>query len=191
MRKTILPAAVLACLALAAAANAGPIGELSFGPNSADLPGGIGASGPSDVYGYSFRITNAATPIRTGPGMTGFSTGTPTGSEVTVTKRLDAMSPKLFRAVATGQTFPSARLDIFATSSDADYSYCLTTVRATSDAHSGAELDGTTERITLAFARMTQVFEPPSPFGPVSGSWDVFLTREPAPACPATVPSPA
>jgi type VI protein secretion system component Hcp len=170
------------------------IGQLSFGPGSATIPGGADTPGPSTVVGFSFAVKNSGPLACTSvkgcsdglPGSGGRNAGKPTFDAMQVIKRLDRQSPALFLMGATGRSTPSARLDIFQTGSAAAYSYCLSNVGVTSDSQSklGDESSFAIERVSLSFERITQVFSPEVGFTSFATGFDLLrgLTT-PDPSC--------
>jgi type VI protein secretion system component Hcp len=175
------------------------IGQLSFGPNSATIPGGTADPGPSTVVGFSFGVKNSGQLGCTspkgclgGPGGGRGATGRPTFDELQVVKRLDRQSPALFLMAVTGRPTPTARLDIYQTGSDANYSYCLSNVAVTSDSQSkqGDDSSFAIERVGLSFERITQVFSPAVGFTSFATGYDLVrgLTM-PDPSCTPIPPT--
>ena len=102
------------------------------------------------VDAFSFGIQGEAT--------TGAGGGSSTVSDLTITKRLDTSSLKLFQAAVTGKHFVKATLSLTkAGSTTPDAVYLLTEIVISSFAESGNGHDGIfpVEVIALAFSKLS------------------------------------
>jgi type VI secretion system secreted protein Hcp len=156
MRRYRVVGALVACAAVAAVLAL--IGG-AFGNGSAQAARGIqadkaaptltieGLEGASalEVQSYSWGVKN---PVTDGTGGGGAGTGKATFSELTLTRAADGVSPRIFRAVATGEHFPSATLEAPVGKTTLRYTFRL--VFVTSVQHNGGG-DGVTESLSLAY----------------------------------------
>jgi type VI secretion system secreted protein Hcp len=115
-----------------------------------------------EIEGFSAGSLRSVT--NTGGGTT---TGNPTGSEITLTKRLDSASPALFRAAATGTIpYPKATLDLNngATAlARIELENVLLAAQSTGGGSGGA--DRPSESITLNFTKITYTYILPDTSG--------------------------
>lgn len=96
-----------------------------------------------------------------------------TFSAFTITKLVDAISPRLLVSAASGGIFPQARIDFYDPALVRLASYELTNVRvigAVVASDEGAPAPGLVEEVSLDYARIKQTVFTPS--GPVEGCWD-------------------
>jgi type VI protein secretion system component Hcp len=110
-----------------------------------------GAEGANalEVQSYSWGVKN---PVSDGSAGGGAGTGKATLTELTVTRAADGVSPRLFRAVATGEHFPSATLEARVGKTTLRYTFRL--VFVTSLQHNGGG-DGVAESLSLAYGSVT------------------------------------
>jgi type VI protein secretion system component Hcp len=151
-------AVAAAALALAAGAFGGGAAQGAADATSASPAGTLtieglqGATG-LEVDAYSWGVTNPA--IVGGPGGGG-GAGKAKFSDLVVTRPVDAVSPRLVEAVATGRHFPSATLDV--PLRRGSLRYTLDTVLVTGVEHSGAG-EGSVEKLSLTYGAIE--FETP------------------------------
>lgn len=156
MKRYRVVGALVACAVIAAAlALAGG----AFGNGSAQAARAVQAASPAatltiegiegatglELQSYSWGVKN---PITVGSGGGGAGTGKATLSELTVERSADAVSPRLFQAVVTGEHFPSATLEARVGKSTLRYTF--RTVFVTSVQHDGS-VNGVTEGLSLTY----------------------------------------
>jgi type VI protein secretion system component Hcp len=122
-----------------------------------------GASGAIDVYGYSLSVRRPSTSSSSGGGG-GAARATP--SELSIIKRADRATPFLYRDVAQGKPYASARLDLFDPAGGLPYlTYCLDSVQPVADRQSndgdGGAAGTLEEGLSLKFTRITITFRGP------------------------------
>jgi type VI protein secretion system component Hcp len=143
-----LAAGVLAVVPVAVAAPGdNKIGSLTIQGVTANSSGPSG----SDVYSYDISVKRPGSVSSVGKGA-GASKATP--SNLTVLKHIDNATPALFVAVASGQSFRSAKLDLDGGTGNAYLSYCFGNVLPVLDHHynDGSAPDTTTrETLSLLF----------------------------------------
>lgn len=108
----------------------------------------------------------------------GAAPGAATFSAFTVTKLIDAVSPRLLVSAASGGIFPQARIDFYDPALVPLTSYELTNVRvvgAVVKSVQGAAPPGLIEEVSLDYERIKQTVFTPS--GPVEGCWDKATNR--------------
>jgi type VI secretion system secreted protein Hcp len=114
-------------------------------------------SGGMDVYSYGISAKRLVSSSGGGGGA-----GKATVSELSVLKHADQASPKLFLAVATGQHFTGAQLDLTGDSGQLPFlTYCFRDVQAASDRQyndGSASQAAPSEALSLHFARVTIVY---------------------------------
>jgi type VI protein secretion system component Hcp len=106
---------------------------------------GLEGADALEVQSYSWGVKN---PVTEGTGGGGAGTGKATFSELTLTRVADGVSPRIFRAVATGEHFPSATVEARVGKTTLRYTFRL--VFVTSVQHNGGG-DGVTESLSLAY----------------------------------------
>jgi type VI protein secretion system component Hcp len=106
---------------------------------------GLEGANALDVQSFSWGIEN---PVTTGTGGGGAGTGKAKLSDLTVERAADAVSPRLFQAVATGEHFPSATLEARVGKTTLRYTFHL--VFVTSVQHTGGA-NGVVERLSLTY----------------------------------------
>jgi type VI secretion system secreted protein Hcp len=160
MKRYRLGGAVLACVlvavALALVVGAFGKGSAQAAP-AAQAPSvgtltiqGLQGGSSLDLQSFSWGVTN---PVSIGSAGGGAGAGKATFQDVTVTRALDAVSPRFVQAVATGQHFASATIDI-TTGKGTTMEYTLDTVFVTSVQHKSAG-DGAIETLSLAFGSVS------------------------------------
>jgi type VI protein secretion system component Hcp len=131
----------------------------AFGNGSAQAARAVQAANPTatltveglegatglEVQSFSWGIEN---PVTTGTGGGGAGTGKAKLSDLTVERAADAVSPRLFQAVATGEHFPSATLEARVGKTTLRYTFHL--VFVTSVQHTGGA-NGVVERLSLTY----------------------------------------
>jgi type VI protein secretion system component Hcp len=126
------------------------------------------AGQPIDVLGYSWGMTNTSDPLSGGGASAGRTTATP----FKFVKRVDAASPKLFLAAASGERLQTVTVTIFVPGSSTDvlqkliFTDCGIAVRT--EAHTGAVGDVPLEEISINFAKAEETV------GGVKGAFDFF-----------------
>jgi type VI protein secretion system component Hcp len=135
-----------AAVAITGALSDGTVHAATAGPMS----GFIETLGQFEVLAFSWGASNSATASGSGGGA-----GKANIQDVSFTKYVDAISPLLFRAVATGQHLPSASIT-FASKGAPTVTLQLTTVLVTSFSTGGSSGEGRlTENVTLNAANIT------------------------------------
>jgi type VI secretion system Hcp family effector len=160
MKRYRLGGAVLACVlvavVLALAAGAFGRGSAQAAP-AAQAPSvgtltiqGVQGASSLDLQSFSWGVT---IPVSTGSAGGGAGAGKATFNDVTVTRAVDAVSPRLVQAAAAGQHFASVTIDI-ATGKGTTMEYTLDTVFITSVQHK-ATGDGAVETLSLAYGAVS------------------------------------
>jgi type VI secretion system secreted protein Hcp len=107
---------------------------------------GIQGASSLDLQSFSWGVK---TPVDIGGAGGGAGAGKATFDALTVTRSLDAVSPRFVQAAATGQHFPSATIEI-ATGKGTIMRYTLNTVFVTAVQHT-ANGDGAVESLSLVY----------------------------------------
>ena len=156
MNRYRLVGALIVCAVFAAAlalvggafgngsANAAQAVQAASANATLTIEGMEGASA-LELQSYSWGVKN---PITIGTPGGGAGTGKATFDDLTVERQADAVSPRLVRAVATGEHFPSATLE--ARAGKTTLRYTFNTVFVTSVHHSGGA-NGVVEGVSLIY----------------------------------------
>jgi type VI secretion system secreted protein Hcp len=156
MKRYRVAGALVGCAVIAAALA---LVAGAFGNGSAQAARAVQAAAPAatltiegiegatglEIQSYSLGIKN---PVTTGTGGGGAGTGKATLSDLTIERSADAVSPRLFQAVATGEHFPSATIEARIGKSTLRYTFHA--VFVTSLEHSGSA-NGVTESLSLTY----------------------------------------
>lgn len=166
-------AAIVTSAVVATLAVGGTLSQ-SIGPVSPPTPSGQ-AAGQLVLNGKTIPILSysvgASNPVTFGSGSGGTGAGKVSLSSLNLMKAVDANSPALFTAVATGRRFPQATFTAQwgTAGAAATMSFLLEDVVVESIQQSGGG-GAPSESLSLAFAKVTWTYTDAS--GTTSGSWD-------------------
>jgi type VI secretion system secreted protein Hcp len=148
------------------------------GPTAYQLTiAGITPAGQAiDVKSFSWGVSNGAT---IGSATTGAGAGKAKFDELVITKKIDEMSPLLYKAVAVGTGAPTAVLKLYkAGEKPISYmTYTMKQVFVSSLKHAGTADDVPNEQVTLIFG--SNVLETTGDAGKAAApfGWDVVMNR--------------
>lgn len=132
-----------------------------------------------DLYSFSWGVSNPST-IQSGSG----AAGRATFGDIVVVKEVDASTPKLIQAVATGQHYPDVELHLSKQTADGSTVYMaweLKNVRVTSYQVDGSGSDRPTEQVSLNFEEIKMIYTPSSGTGDAvkenKFEWNVKLNQ--------------
>jgi type VI secretion system secreted protein Hcp len=168
----VLTSAVVAAMAVGDPGKGKGKGKNQGPPNpSGQVAGELAINGKTiPILSYSAGASNPGSTAAGG----GAGAGKVTFSSLNLIKHVDANSPALFSAVATGQHFAQATFTAQAGNngaSNATMTFKLDTVIVESVQQSGSGGEAPTESLALRFAKVTWTFTDAS--GTTSGSWNV------------------
>jgi type VI secretion system secreted protein Hcp len=171
---------VVASLALSASAAQAAVNVYMEVPGVPNLQGESAADGylnQIDVKSYSWGVSKPTSATSTKPSF----------ENVNVAKNVDRASPALLEAVASGATFPAAKLHVvkLGATPRENLTYCFTGVKFTSVEDSGEE--EVTETLQWTYQTVVEKYKQQDETGAFtntfSGGWDVVKNLQFSGAC--------
>jgi type VI secretion system secreted protein Hcp len=116
-----------------------------------------------DVLSYNWGVTNPASVSSTGA-----ASGKASFNDFRFTKKIDKVSPLLFKGAASGVHYPKATLTLYRSASGSPQkymTYVLEDVLISAVEHGGNTADVPTEQVSLAYAKLTTIVDDVDPEG--------------------------